>query len=74
MKPEFEVIRLKGGDAKEVAKVLTDVFGDRGGSFRVVAETTSNSIIVLGSPLDVETVKKLVEKLSVPGGEKQGRP
>ena len=44
------------------------------GSFRVVAETTSNSIIVLGSPLDVETVKKLVEKLSIPGGEKQGRP
>jgi hypothetical protein len=61
--PAYEVIRLTSGNAVDVAKVLGEVFGNRGGSFRVVAEPTSNSIIVVASQPDLTTVKALLEKL-----------
>jgi hypothetical protein len=67
--PAYEVIRLTSGNAVDIAKVLTEVFGDRGRSFRVVAEPTSNSILVVASQPDLTTVKALLEKLEQLGGQ-----
>jgi len=72
-KRDFEVIRLRSGDAKEIAKVLTEVFADRPReSFRAVAESSSNSVILIGTPADLAAAKKLIERLDQPGAEKPG--
>ena len=61
--PAHEVIRLRSGKAEEVAKVLSEVYRDRAAGFRVVAEPTSNSIIVIASERDLVSAKQLLEQL-----------
>jgi type II secretory pathway component GspD/PulD (secretin) len=61
---ELTVIRLRAGNAVEVAKVLTEAFngpaakgGDR---VRVVADPATNSVLVRASPLDLLTIRHLL--------------
>jgi type II secretory pathway component GspD/PulD (secretin) len=62
---EFTVIRLRAGNAVEVARVLEETFNgparakgaDR---VRVVADAATNSLLVRASPLDLLTIRHLL--------------
>jgi hypothetical protein len=62
-KPEFVVLQLKNAQAESIARVLTEVFGAGNSRFRVIAEASSNSLVIQGSASDLETVRALLEKL-----------
>jgi RNA polymerase sigma factor (sigma-70 family) len=65
--PLFKTFSLKHAKAEEVAAVLTKVYRDRDGSFRVVAERASNTLILVKvSPADLETIRVLIEALDRP--------
>jgi hypothetical protein len=80
---DFEVIRLKHARATEAARVLDEVFNGakpgkenpKGGvrleRVRVVADPSSNALIVRASSLDLLTIRNLLEQhLDVAGGER----
>jgi hypothetical protein len=62
-KREFTVVQLKHSKAEDIARVLTELFGAGNSRLRVVAEVSSNSLVISGSTSDVETVRALLEKL-----------
>jgi type II secretory pathway component GspD/PulD (secretin) len=63
---EFVVIKLRWGNAVEVAKVLTEVFNGPAGArraedrVRIVADPTANALLVRASPLDLLTIRHLL--------------
>lgn len=62
---EMTVFRLKHTSADEAAKVVGEVFngpGRGGDRVKVVADAASNSLLVQGSPADVETIRRLLDK------------
>jgi type II secretory pathway component GspD/PulD (secretin) len=72
---DFEVIRLRYARAADVAQLLDEAFNGRrrpalpGGKapaaderIRVVAEPATNAVLVRASPLDMLTIRRLVEK------------
>jgi hypothetical protein len=56
------LIPLKHVNAREAARVLTEVFGDRNNTFRVAADERTNSLILLATPTDLQTVRALLER------------
>lgn len=63
--PEVTVLRLRHVSADEAAKVVGEVFngpGRGGDRVKVVADATTNSLLVQGSPIDVETIRRLLDK------------
>jgi RNA polymerase sigma factor (sigma-70 family) len=60
--PQLSLIPLKYVKAGEAARVLTEVFGDRNNTFRVAADERTNSLILLATPVDLQTVRALLEK------------
>jgi hypothetical protein len=61
-KREFAVVQLKYAKAEDIARVLTELFAGNS-RLRVIAEASSNSLVIQGSTSDVETVRALLEKL-----------
>jgi type II secretory pathway component GspD/PulD (secretin) len=63
---ELTVIRLRSGNAVEVAKVLTEAFNGPAGAkrtedrVRIVADPTANALLVRASPLDLLTIRHLL--------------
>jgi type II secretory pathway component GspD/PulD (secretin) len=70
---DFEVIRLRSANAVDVAKILDEAFngrpqekGSQGeGRIRVVADATTNSVLVRASAADLRTIRTLLDKLDV---------
>ncbi|HZY83886.1 MAG TPA: secretin N-terminal domain-containing protein, partial [Gemmataceae bacterium] len=62
---EFTVIRLRSGNAVEVARVLAETFNGPAGAkvpgrVRIVADPTANALLVRASPLDLLTIRHLL--------------
>ncbi len=73
-----EVIPLRSATAVSVAKLLDETFNGRGQSkterIRVIADTASNSLLVQANPLDMVTVRRLLERaLDAPAAEVTAR-
>src|SRR5262249_7014633 len=64
-KPTHVVIALKYIKASELAATIGKLMG-KGPDFSFDAFPTTNSLVVRGSPADLEAVRALVEKLDVP--------
>jgi type II secretory pathway component GspD/PulD (secretin) len=58
-----EVIPLKHVDAVGAATQLESEFGDA----RIVADTRTNAIIVMGSPAELAQVRRAVNRIDQPG-------
>ncbi len=71
---ETTVIHVQYAVADELASVLSDLVGPRGGRRRggsvprVVVEERLNSLVLKGSPDQVADLKSLIEQLDVPAG------
>src|SRR5262249_28615278 len=68
---QFEVIRLRSANAAEVASALEELFNGKPQKdsldrrlprVRIVAEPSSNCVLVQGSAADLATIRYLVEK------------
>jgi type II secretory pathway component GspD/PulD (secretin) len=76
----LRVIQLRNASAVEVARILEQTLNDRTGSrrserVRIVADPNSNSLLVRASPLDLITIKGLLDKgLDVPTPRDEGGP
>jgi type II secretory pathway component GspD/PulD (secretin) len=62
----FEIVRLRSTDALAAAKVLTEAFNGPGTGkgperVRIVADPATNSLLVRASPLDLVTIRRLLE-------------
>lgn len=65
---QMKVFALKHAPAAEVSTAITTFLNDRGGlgpDVLVTANPRTNSLIVNGSPRDLEEVSKLIERLDV---------
>jgi len=72
--PEFQVIRLRYTTAADCAKALSDLLGNYAETeyVRIVADPSSNSLLVAGSPKQLAIISQLLTKLDVdtPGAER----
>ncbi len=57
----FQVFKLKYAKAEEVVAVVNEMYANKG--VRVIAETTSNSVIVLALPATVKDIDKVIAEL-----------
>jgi hypothetical protein len=62
---EFHAYKLKNANAVKTAKILLELFGDNK-RVRIVADDSSNQILVSGSTEDIFTIAKVVVMLDVP--------
>ncbi len=74
---DWVILKLKSASAADFAKTADALFADRaGGAPRLVAEPASNSVLVLGSPKQIEELRRLAAALDVPdapaGSAEQG--
>jgi Bacterial type II/III secretion system short domain len=70
---DFVVLRLRHAKATDIARTADALFGGKGaGALRVLAEPTSNSVLVSGTPKQMEAVRALLQALDVP--EAQAEP
>jgi len=78
---QFEVIPLKNADAEQTRIALEAMFAaepaEEAGlaapltpKAQIIAETRTNSLIVRAGPRDMAEVRRLIEQLDRPGGEK----
>jgi type II secretory pathway component GspD/PulD (secretin) len=75
---DFEVIRLKAGNAIEVAKVLDEAFNGPMGNaklarIRVVPDPVTNSLLVRATPLDMLVIKHLI-RVALDAPRDEARP
>jgi RNA polymerase sigma factor (sigma-70 family) len=73
---EWEALRLKHADAAAVAKIITELFGEKasraeGPVLRVVADPATNSLLLRGPAKLIGNVKKVVNVLDVEGAGKK---
>jgi type II secretion system protein D len=69
---QFQVFPLRNATAEQAHTAIQNFFGTRGGlgtQVRVIADARTNSLIVQGSPRDLEEVKLLLQPLDQPRGE-----
>jgi type II secretory pathway component GspD/PulD (secretin) len=62
---DFEIINLKSAKGGDAAKTLDAAFNDGKGNstrIRIIADPATNSLLVRGNPLDMLTVRSLVEQ------------
>jgi hypothetical protein len=65
-KSDVSVFRLKYAQAADVAQLLDQLLQDKGGqTLRLVAEPVTNAVLTRGSPVQLEKVKLLIERLEV---------
>ena len=62
---EFQVIKVKNAMANELASVVHELAGNDQ-PLRIAVDVRTNSLVVSGSPDNIELIKTLVEKLDVP--------
>jgi RNA polymerase sigma factor (sigma-70 family) len=62
---EPKLIALKNAQAADMASILTEVFGNRGG-VRIVSDIRTNTIIVSAQPGDLALIEKLADALDRP--------
>jgi type II secretory pathway component GspD/PulD (secretin) len=78
-KPQADttVLRLRHVSADEAAKVIGEVFngpGRDGNRVRVTSDAASNSLLVQGSPADIETIRKVLDKVIDAAPAKEPEP
>jgi type II secretory pathway component GspD/PulD (secretin) len=70
-KPEHQdgeniIFRLKNLSAVDFAKTADALLGGKGGSFRLVAEPVTNSVLAYGTARQIAELRTLIEALDVP--------
>jgi Bacterial type II/III secretion system short domain len=63
---QFQVVHLKSATASDLAKTLQSVFGNKGGLV-IVADQRTNTLVLRGSPKQIEEILLLIRELDVPG-------
>jgi type II secretory pathway component GspD/PulD (secretin) len=70
---DFQILRLRAAFAMDMAKLLQEAFNGPEfgplGRARIVADPATNSLLVQASPLDMLSIKRLVNSLDIPHGE-----
>jgi hypothetical protein len=66
------VLRLQNVTAAQALRLVEELMGQGAGpkaKLRIAADERTNSLVIVGQPLDVMAVTKLIEKIDVPGRE-----
>lgn len=71
---DFEIYRLKNVPAEGLAQTLHKLLGDDGKSLRIVAEPTSNSLLVRAKPDQANILKAIIQRLDVPAEGGDAKP
>ena len=61
---DIQIIQLKHISATSMAKTLRELFGSR--DVRIIAEQESNSLLIEANPMDVETIRKVLDRVDQP--------
>jgi len=64
-KADFRIFALKNANAKEMARTLKALVGEKDNTIRIVADEPTNSVIVLGSAADLTTIEAVLTRLDV---------
>src|SRR5262249_20283107 len=62
-RPEVHIYALKSLDATEVAKTLQELLSDQNKKMRIAAFKTTNSVLVLAVPQDLDMIAGIIAKL-----------
>ena len=79
---DIEIVGLKHSSADDLARIINEGFAQqqqqapgeraRAGGPRVIPEPRLNALILIGSTAEKERIKRMIERLDVPGAEVQG--
>jgi type II secretory pathway component GspD/PulD (secretin) len=69
-KPGPAVFPLRHTNAADLAAILTTMFGDRDGAFRVAADPRTNTLVILSSAANQASIRKVIDELDIPAAKK----
>ena len=64
-KADFRIYALKSASAKEMARTLKALVGEKDNTIRIVADESTNSVIVLGATADLTTIEAVLTRLDM---------
>jgi RNA polymerase sigma factor (sigma-70 family) len=68
------IVPLRAAAASHAAKVLREALGEKRSGLTIAVDDQTNSLIVTASALDLMTIKRILEKIDVPGDSEKARP
>jgi hypothetical protein len=70
--PQVRIYAFRAADSIEVAKTLTELFqGDAGRKFRLAVHQSTNSLLILGTPEDIELIEGIITRLDTLSAERK---
>jgi hypothetical protein len=70
--PQVRVFTLRAADSVELAKTLNDLYqGDAGRKFRLAVHQSTNSLLILGLPEDIEMIEAVITRLDMLTAERK---